>query len=148
MLCKLERFRKMLQKNAGSTRDWDSLLIDYEKPIVERLWRQEGEYRICLHKIHPCETTLFFHSHKWPSAVYILSGNYLMGYGKSQEAGVMPKVEQILHMKAGDSYEMLTESEWHYVQPVQECSYSLMVTGLPFNLDEPKSHAHLAMLSE
>lgn len=148
MLCKLKYFRGMLQKNVGSPQDWNSLLIDYEKPMVERLWRQEGEYRIYLHKIHPCEATPFFHSHKWPSAIHILSGSYLMGYGKSKEVGVMPEIEKILRMKAGDSYEMLTELEWHYVQPVEECSYSLMITGLPFHIEEPKSHPHLAALSK
>ena len=34
---------------------WNSLLVDYHPPVVERLWRQFGDHRIFLHRIHPCD---------------------------------------------------------------------------------------------
>jgi hypothetical protein len=148
MLQKLAQVKAQLKDNLGAVSEWNSLYIDYEKPTVERLWRQEGEFRICLHKIHPCENSTFFHSHKWPSAMQLLGGSYLMGVGKSESIGVMPSVDKVLHLKAGDSYEMLSELDWHYVQPVNECSYSIMIIGTPFHPHEGKTHAYLSALSD
>src|SRR5258708_7914389 len=53
---------------------WTSLFIDYHPPTVERLWCAWGDYRLSLHRIHPCEAgAALFHTHLWPSAMRILS---------------------------------------------------------------------------
>lgn len=148
MLQRLMQFKASLRANIGAIEEWNSLYIDYEKPTVERLWKQDGEYRICLHKIHPCENSTFFHSHPWPSAMQLLAGSYLMGIGKAESIGVMPPVDKVVQLKAGDSYEMLSELDWHYVQPVEECSYSIMIIGAPFHPGSGKTHSHLKTLTD
>ena len=78
-----QKLPELLRDEAG----WNSLFIDYHPPTVERLWRTWGEYRVSLHRIHPCERgTALFHPHPWPSAMRILSGEYEMavGYGSGK----------------------------------------------------------------
>ena len=51
---------------------WQSLYVDYHPPMVERLWTRWGEYRVFLHRIHPCERgQALFHPHPWPSAMRV-----------------------------------------------------------------------------
>jgi hypothetical protein len=48
--------------------DWKSVYVDYHPPIVERLWRNWREFRIYLHRIHPClPGQALFHAHPWPT---------------------------------------------------------------------------------
>lgn len=146
MLATLKKFHDILKSDIGSADDWSSLLIDYELPYVDRLWKQVGHHRVCLHKIHPFdEGEPYFHSHKWPFAVKILKGSYLMGYGVAEGLGkaLPPPVQKVIKLVKGDTYELLSELEWHYIKPVGKPSYSLAVTGPPFNLDEPKTHPQL-----
>ena len=119
---------------------WQSLDVDYEPPRVERLWRdivldpKDGglfHYRVCLHRIHPCETALF-HPHPWPSAVKILSGRYEMSLGDSSTVIDPPKVATLV-LTAGSAYEMVHPDGWHYVRPLDEPSYSLMIMAAPFS---------------
>lgn len=116
---------------------WQTLDINYEKPRVERVWTQWGDYRINLHKIHPCEEA-FFHPHPWPSAIKILSGVYEMAidYGAGLEEP--PEAARMI-LTSGSEYEMLNPDGWHYVRPLIEPVMSLMVTGKPWNRSMPKS---------
>src|SRR3990167_1167848 len=78
--------------------DWNTLYIDYELPIVERAWRQHGEHRIFLHRIHPCEREQsLWHPHPWPSAVKVISGEYEMGVGYGEKS---PPVAALMIAKA------------------------------------------------
>ena len=122
--------------------DWSTLNIDYEPPRVERLWRQhEAGFRICLHRIHPCERALF-HPHPWPSAIKILSGTYEMGVGFGSGQDV-PKEAATIRLTAGATYEMIEPDGWHYVRPIGEPSLSLMVTGLPWERWSPHPQGKL-----
>ena len=114
---------------ADPTTPWQSINITYEDPHVERVWIQLGEYRVLLHRIHPCEHPLR-HPHPWPSAVRILSGQYRMGVGKLGQDGNAEIVTVLL--TAGSSYEMLHPHGWHYVQPLLKPSLSVMLTGKPW----------------
>lgn len=111
---------------------WQSLYVDYEKPFVERLWRQLGPIRINLHKIHSCiAAEALFHPHPWPSAVHVLSGEYETGIGVSvgqEKPGVVFREFVSREFK----YEMPSENAWHYVRPVGGSSCSVMVTGEPW----------------
>ncbi len=109
---------------------WESLDVNYEPPRVERLWRKFGDFRIYLHRIHPCEKALF-HPHPWPSAVEVLSGAYEMGigYGAGPEA---PPTAATAILRKGSSYEMIDPNGWHYVRPFGDPSLSIMVTGKPW----------------
>ncbi len=130
---------------------WNSLMIDYETPHVQRLWRRVGDYRLCLHRISPCETALY-HPHPWPSAVRILSGDYEMGVGMvvPGEAELTEITKGVL--TEGTSYEMLHPMGWHYVKPLKIASYSIMVMGPPYpprpDIVHPKPSAPLSPLSE
>ncbi len=121
---------------------WTSMFVDYEEPFVERLWtpfQYEGQvYRILLHRLHV--TTLsqaLFHPHPWPSAMRILRGAYRMRFGVSSTEEAPPVVlEQ--YLKAGCTYEMAHPDGWHSVAPVTDETYTLMVTGKPWDRPSPK----------
>ena len=125
---------------------WRSLDIDYEPPRVERLWRPWGEFRISLHRIHPCETALM-HPHPWPSAVRVITGRYEMGIGFSEadwhkagrnfegfgyEGPRGPLEVARVVLGPGAQYEMTNHWGFHYVKPLEESSLSLMVTARPW----------------
>lgn len=124
---------------------WNSLLIDYEVPVVERVWTQWGQYRICLHRIHPCQKP-YFHKHPWPSAMRIVEGKYEMsvGYGKGDQE---PLHAAKIILTAGSTYEMVEPDGWHSVNPVAEPVMSVMVIGKPWRIGQPKGNLQLSTLS-
>lgn len=127
---------------------WNSIFVNYHLPFVERLWRQDGENRIYLHRILPCERkNSLFHPHPWPSAMRICQGRYKMslGYGKGDTP---PPIAATLIMQPHSVYEMTSEDAWHNVVPIGMPTMSLMVTGKPWNRTAPKSHTQLLPLSQ
>lgn len=113
---------------------WNTLDVDYEPPRVERLWHQfDDTYRVYLHRTHPCEKGLF-HPHPWPSAVHVLSGQYLMDVGWSEAAGP-PPVAATIKLCGDAEYEMLDPRGWHSVRPLAVPSLSVMITGRPWKGD-------------
>lgn len=119
---------------------WQSLSIDYHPPRVERLFTgipsaipsQRPALRVMLHRLHPCDTgRALWHSHPWPSAVQLLSGRYEHATGFLDNQGRLHRsATTILH--AGDSYEITDPLAWHYVRPLGEPAYSVMITGAPW----------------
>lgn len=107
---------------------WESLNINYEAPNVERIWKQYGDIRINLHRIFP-STKNFFHPHPWPCAVVILKGKYEMGLGYGSKR---PPVMSRSILNEGSKYEMVHKHAWHYIKPLDEPVYSVMVSGLPW----------------
>ena len=127
---------------------WNSVFVDYHPPFVERLWCQWNEYRIYLHRIHPClPNEALFHPHPWPSAMKILSGKYEMaiGFGSGE---IPPPVASTIILVEGTTYEMVHPDSWHYVRPLGEPAMSLMVAGRPWNRLSPGSGTKLQPLSE
>ena len=117
---------------------WHSVFVDYEKPFVERLWRQHGEYRISLHRIHPCHPgEPYFHPHPWPQGVWVVSGRYEMGMGYGSGT-TSPTISEIKIVSGGDQYEMIDRDAWHYVRPLDDVVMSMMITGKPWNRERPK----------
>jgi hypothetical protein len=128
-------------------RGWNSLYVDYHPPIVERLWRGWHEYRINLHRMHPCEPgEALFHPHPWPSAMRVLAGEYEMavGYGAGEAA---PPFAALLIASGDFRYEMTDPDAWHYVRPIGAPTMSLMVTGKPWERWSPRSEKPLRPLS-
>lgn len=119
-----DTFYKLLRDTPFDS--WQSLDVDYEPPRVERVWIQHGDFRVNLHRIHPCDKALY-HPHPWPSAVYVLSGQYEMAVGTSNTEAS----RQIL--TSGSMYEMLDPHGWHSVRPLGRPSLSLMLTWTPFD---------------
>ncbi len=128
---------------------WKSLYVDYHPPIVERLWTQIGEYRICLHRIHPCKPEeALFHPHPWPSAMRIVNGHYEMtvGYGSGTSA---PPVAARFLLGRGAAYEMTDPNSWHAVRPLDAApSLSVMVSGAPWRREITARHTPLRPLSQ
>lgn len=143
MLAVLHQVEKALPNLLRDESIWKSVRVDYHPPIVDRVWTQFDNCRINLHKIYPCEQgQALFHPHPWPSAMRILSGRYSMlaGYGKGEFA---PPVATKLILNAPDEYEMTDPDSWHSVTPLDNPSYSLLVTGPPWDRWAPKSDKHL-----
>jgi hypothetical protein len=135
---------QLLRDEAG----WNSLFVDYHPPTVERLWRRWGKYRISLHRIHPCAPgEALFHPHPWPSAMRVLSGTYEMavGYGPGETA---PPVAARMIVTGDFLYEMTDPDAWHYVRPLRERTFSLMVTGKPWDRPAPRSTKQLDPLTD
>jgi len=133
MLSVLTRVVRDLPQLLAAPDRFQSLDINYEPPRVERLWCSYDDYRVNLHRIHPCDKALF-HPHPWPSAVKILSGVYEMevGWGLEPNADWAPPVATTLLLTTGSSYEMIDPNGWHSVRPILGPSLSVMVTGRPW----------------
>ena len=128
-------------------RTWHSLDVLYEKPRVERLWTQlDDEHRLMLHRIHPCDKPLL-HSHPWPSAVFVVSGRYVMNLGYGEPGGddredVLPLC--MSEYSAGSLYSMGPYS-WHDVNPLSGPSLSIMITGKPWGTHKPTTAEQRAL---
>lgn len=109
--------------------EWSSLNINDETPRTERIWRQCGNVRINLHRIFPSEQKTFFHPHPWPCSMIILKGKYEMalGYGNKK-----PPIISTCILNEGSKYEMINRNAWHYVRPLKEQVYSVMISGTPW----------------
>lgn len=119
---------------------WESKLIDYTFPIVERLWCQIGNYRLCLHFIHKCSREeSFLHPHPWPSAVHVIDGEYEMGLGFG-EGIEEPEVFSTIISSGDMYYDMSNRDAWHYVRPTIGPCASVMLTGEPWDREMPNSN--------
>jgi len=113
---------------------WKSLDIDYFPPIVERLYCEYQGFRIFLHVIHLTENQCLFHKHRWPAAFKQLKGAYEMGITYSElelssnEVYNLPVLARII-LNEGSYYEMTQTDCLHYVKPITEVFYSLMITN-------------------
>ena len=146
MLEVLIRAEKELPSLLREPTKWQSLFVDYHTPFVERLWRDWDDYRLYLHRIHPCNPgDALFHPHPWPSAMRVLSGTYEMaiGYGTGDEEP--PEAARLL-LGPDSLYEMNEPNGWHYVRPIDEPTMSLMVTGKPWARSSPKPDRELRAL--
>lgn len=148
MLKALKGFESELPKLLTSIDEWNSLYVDYSLPIVERLWREWMGFRIFLHKIHPCDfSTSLYHTHNWPSGMKVVSGKYEMGIGYGP-GSTPPPIASTLILPAGSYYEMVDKDAWHYVRPLDDFAYSIMITGTPWGSGSPKSGTPLRELSQ
>ena len=65
----------------------------------------------------------------------MLKGSYEMGIGFGS-SDIKPPIFMTLIKKPGDSYEMTHPDGWHYVCPISEPVFTLMITGKPW--DKPR----------
>ena len=109
---------------------WTGIYADTEKPHLQRLWRQHEESRIYLHRFEGCMTEEKFpHPHPWPFAVRILEGRYRMALGASSNPDVVPPDVAVVDLSPGCCYEMAHANGWHWIQPLDNVSVTLMVAG-------------------
>lgn len=146
MLDKLFDIEKILPKLLEQD-IWNSVYVDYHKPYVKRLWTTLDIYRIYLHQIFPCnKEDSLLHPHPWPSAMKVIQGTYEMGVGYS-ESEKEPVIASTLILPINSYYEMIEPHAWHYVRPLQQASFSLMITGTPWERKSPKSTYPLRKLN-
>ena len=144
-LIEVEGLLPELLKNEGQ---WNGLFIDYHPPWVERLWLPWDDYRISLHHIYPCpKERALFHPHPWPSAMRIVRGSYEMAVGYGSGSDIPPTAVLIIATE-GSAYEMTHPDAWHYVRPISEPVYTVMVTGKPWGRESPQATKALQPLSE
>lgn len=127
-------FLKEIEKNQilyllNQPEIWKSKLIDYEPPIVERVYTQLGDIRLSLHFIHPCEEALI-HPHVWESGMHILEGQYEMSLYYPESDGELKCVASLITEK-DFYYEMMERKAQHYVRPIGGICKTVMVTGKP-----------------
>lgn len=108
-----------------------TMYIDYHKPFVSRIWFQHGDMRVFIHKIEPCDDSseALYHPHKWDSAMYISNGMYEMGIGHSETNEPPKHTDCKILLSKGTFYEMTAKDGWHYVNPIDNPCYTVMVTG-------------------
>lgn len=149
MLKLLHEAENFLPEWLSDESSWQTVLVNYHPPVVERVWRQWGENRVYLHRIFPCKREeALFHPHPWPSAMMILSGTYEMAFGFGSGL-VLPPVATMINLSAGDTYEMVHPDSWHYVRPLGSPAMSLMVTGKPWHRPfSPTGRALVALTME
>lgn len=146
MLQVLSQVEEALPELLLDARAWRSVLVDYHPPMVERLWQSWRDYRIYLHRIHPCgRGEALFHPHPWPSAMRVLEGEYEMAVGFGPGL-VEPPVAALVVVSGGVRYEMTHPDSWHYVRPIGRPTLSVMVTGKPWGREAHKSTAPLVPL--
>lgn len=146
MLGLLDEVKRELPDLMIDENSWQSLYIDYHTPLVSRLWMPWRDYRLSLHKIHPCTgEEALFHPHPWPSAMEIIYGiyEYAVGFGPGDQT---PPKAQLGIAIAGSRHEMTHPDAWHYVAPVKFPAYTIMLTGKPWDRWSPTSDRKLCPL--
>ena len=139
---------KLLLDLLGKPEKWNTLLVSYHPPMVERLWTQIGNYRVLLHFIHQCEREqALFHPHPWPSAMHVLHGKYEMGLGFGPGLVEPEKMCTIVLDNGGAYYDMTHIDGWHYVRPVGGPCATVMLIGKPWDREEIKSDEPLGPLA-
>ena len=151
MLEHLHECEKILPQLLRDKKSWNSVYVDYHHPFVARLWRQWGERRIYLHQIWSCKREQsLLHPHPWPSSMKVIQGQYEMGVGYAHNPQHLsePEIAATIVLGPGSEYEMCHINSWHYVRPLTQSSFSLMVTGAPWSRMVHKSTYILRELQE
>lgn len=113
--------------------DWKSLIINRRKPFTYRVFKQFGDYRVCLHKFEGCdEHEAFLHPHPWPGAFCIIHGKYMMNVGYSVDLVQKPHMVYRQLQVTGSRYEIVEPKAWHSVIPVGGEVYTVMLNGKPW----------------
>jgi len=129
--------------------DWQSLLVDDERPNVERLWMPYGEGRLMLHVIHPCSPgESLYHPHPWASAMRIHEGWYETAHGHGPPDGPPPPMGEKKAYGPGHRYEMVNPEAWHFVRPLGDAAITVMVTGKPWRMPGNRKGRSLGPLSD
>lgn len=145
MIHLLPEVKSLLLSTWGkSIAGWTGICVNYERPHVERLWRQWGEHRVFLHRLHACDRHVaLYHPHPWPSVVWVLPSTF--GETYRTDIGVKDQVLTSIESSGGTTFEMLDPDLYHRVYPTGN-SLSIMVIGRPFpNPPPPPSNPFVAL---
>ena len=116
--------------------NWKTLDIDYHPPHVQRLYTHINSVRVCLHRILPCDPNeALVHPHPWAASFKIYKGSYYSEVGVSDTAEA-PKNMMRLHLSAGSIASMTNPNDWHFVAPIKEAAYTMMINSSPYSKEE------------
>ena len=110
---------------------WDSLVINRRKPHTYRIFKQYGDYRVCLHKFEPCEEhEAFGHPHPWAGAFLVLKGECTQYIGLStSDTGPVWCYKELI--RPGTMYEITKPMTWHRIQPLKT-TWTVMINREPW----------------
>lgn len=129
----LQSLEPKIRELTRNPKIWETLDVDYFPPRVERLYTTFEGFRIYLHLIHKTSVECLYHKHRWAAAFKQLSGSYEMGLTyspneiTSEYAHSIPDIAKFI-LEKGSYYEMTQTDAMHYVQPISDKSWSLMIT--------------------
>ena len=133
MIETLQRLIPEIFHSLGDVQGWDSLVINRRKPWTYRVFRQFGDYRVCLHAFDECMTEeAFAHPHPWPGAFLMLRGSYIHNIGFSPDLQSQPTFHFKEIVRPYSTYEITDRRTWHTVQPLER-TYTVMVNGKPWD---------------
>lgn len=148
MLSILEEVTPNLPKLLEEPGAWQSLDISDTAPKAERLWRQVGDMRVYLHRIFPCNPAdVLYHNYPWPLAMSIISGQYEMGMGYTNNKKE-PHITSSFMLSEGAKYEIIDQNIWHYIRPLKMECYTIMVSGQPWDSYKAPEESNLTPLSQ
>lgn len=123
---------EVLQSVKRHDADWDSLIINRRKPWTYRVFKQFGDYRVCLHAFDECSSEeSFAHPHPWPGAFLMLHGAYVHTVGFSADLESKPVFCFREIVRPYTMYEIIDRRTWHSVQPLKR-TYTVMINGAPW----------------
>lgn len=111
---------------------WKSMVMNRYKPVINRAYTPVGEDLLSLHRMDCFGTKgkALFHPHPWPGAFYILKGNYKLKLGVTVDLiAKFPETAATIYLKENCSYEMPSPYTWHAVEPIDDCTYTIMLNG-------------------
>lgn len=118
------------------TPGWKSKFVDYDKPHVMRIYRDDWVpgIRLCLHIIQKCSMDeALFHPHDWPSAMHIVQGMYRQELAYGAGAEIPTVTTGLMELGGGSRYVMRTMDEWHRVAPLTDDVMTIMLMGKPWH---------------
>jgi len=136
MIDKLKQIEDKLMLELLSSEDiWQTLLIDDNKPLVERLWTQINKYRISLNFIHSCEKDVVSHlTNPWPCSIHIIQGSCEIGVGYSNNE------KNVFLAPQGNFYcDMNNKDTVYYIRSTNSASSVVMLSGEPWDEKTIKS---------
>jgi hypothetical protein len=122
------------------TETWDSLIVNRREPFTYRVFRQFGDYRVCLHRFAPCgPQDCFEHPHPWAGAFLMLKGEYIHKVGVAHNLQDSPIVMPFRELvRPYSMYEITDPLVWHSVQPTME-SYTIMCNTEPWSVQHKET---------
>lgn len=130
MIDKLKQIEDKLILELLSQSDvWNFIIIDDQKPIIEKAYTKINKHIISLSFIHSCEKELVdIKLNEAPSAVHILQGSYEISFNNS---GI-----ELLTPQGGLYFDMTSKDITYRARSLKSASSFVMLSGEPWEANE------------
>ena len=132
MIEKLKQIEDKLILELLSQSDiWNFIVIDEQKPIIEKVYTKINKHTISLQFIHVCEKNLIdIKLNEAPSAIHILQGSYEISFDNNGIGILVPQ---------GNIYFDMTSKDITYrARSLKSASSFVMISNEPWELEEKK----------